>query len=91
MCGMPYIKKEARPQYDALIESLTNLLKRNETPAGDVNYVFSKIARRLFEANLRYDEANKLIGVLECVKLELYRRAIAPYEDEKIRENGDIL
>jgi hypothetical protein len=28
--------------------------------------------------------------VLESVKLEFYRRAVAAYEDNKIVENGDI-
>jgi hypothetical protein len=30
--------------------------------------------------------------VLECAKLELYRRIVAAYEDEKIAdpENGDV-
>jgi len=31
-----------------------------------------------------------MIGVLECVKQEFYRRKVAPYEDIKIIENGDI-
>jgi len=30
------------------------------------------------------------VGVLECAKLELYRRIAAPYEDEKIVETGDV-
>jgi len=29
-------------------------------------------------------------GVLECVKLELYRRVIAKYEIEKAQANGDV-
>ena len=29
-------------------------------------------------------------GVVECVKLEFYRRAVAAYEDEKCKENGDV-
>jgi hypothetical protein len=33
---------------------------------------------------------NEAIGVLECAKLELYRRVAAPYEDEKIAESGDV-
>jgi len=28
--------------------------------------------------------------VLSAVTHELYRRVIGPYEDEKIRENGDV-
>jgi len=31
-----------------------------------------------------------VIGVLESVKMELYRRKIADYEDEKCEENGDV-
>jgi hypothetical protein len=37
-----------------------------------------------------YDNFNEVIGVLECMKLELYRRMIAPYEDTKCKENGDV-
>ena len=32
----------------------------------------------------------EVLGVLECVKLELYRRVAAPYEDKKCQENGDV-
>lgn len=87
---MPYIKKAARVPYDPHIEALVSLLKSNNASAGDLNYIISRITKGLFEANLSYAEANKLIGVLECVKQELYRRAIAPYEDRKIQEHGDI-
>jgi hypothetical protein len=30
-----------------------------------------------------------VVGALECAKLELYRRLAAPYEDQKIKLNGD--
>ena len=29
-------------------------------------------------------------GALECAKLEFARRIVAPYEDAKIKENGDV-
>ncbi len=32
----------------------------------------------------------ELLGAVEGAKLELYRRLAAPYEDLKIRENGDV-
>jgi hypothetical protein len=54
----------------------------------------------------KYDWANDMIGLLDtagdgltnhtqrgilrCVQLELYRRLISSYEDDKITENGDI-
>ena len=40
--------------------------------------------------SVTYGAINEVIGVLECVKLEMYRRLAAPYEDEKIKENGDV-
>ena len=43
-----------------------------------------------FENLLKYSEINSVIGVLECAKMELYRRIAAPYEDKKCEENGDV-
>jgi hypothetical protein len=48
----------------------------------------TKILREIYP--LRYFHINKAVGVLECVKLEFYRRVAAPYEDEKIKESGDV-
>jgi len=31
-----------------------------------------------------------MLGSVEAAKLEIYRRLIAPYEDTKIKENGDV-
>jgi len=39
---------------------------------------------------LSYTQINAVIGVLECAKMELYRRIAAPYEDKKSRESGDV-
>jgi hypothetical protein len=37
-----------------------------------------------------YTRGNELIGVMECVKQEFYRRRLGIYEDLKLKENGDI-
>lgn len=37
-----------------------------------------------------YKIINEIIGVLECVKLEFYRRIAAPYENDKQQANGDV-
>jgi len=59
--------------------------------AGELNFVISTlIARWLQHVGLRYENLNAAIGVLECAKLELYRRIAAPYEDKKITANGDL-
>jgi hypothetical protein len=37
-----------------------------------------------------YANFNEIMGVLSCVAQEFYRRWAVPYEDQKIRENGDV-
>jgi hypothetical protein len=44
----------------------------------------------LDNVNKSYFSYNEVVGVLECVKLEMYRRLVAPYEDRKCKENGDV-
>ena len=55
---------------------------------GELNYVITKIMKEVYP--LRYYHINKAIGVLECIKQEFYRRVAAPYEDQKMKENGDV-
>jgi len=87
---MPYIRKEERPKFNPLIDELAKVLLTDEQAlAGNLNYVVSSLLRRLSK-NLRYVRINELMGVLECVKQEYYRRIAAVYEDEKIRTNGDV-
>lgn len=38
----------------------------------------------------RFFSVCEVMGALACCALEFYRRVIAPYEDEKIRSNGDV-
>lgn len=84
---MPYIKLVDRDRYDELIEALARQLINR--PCGDVNYVISSLLDKLIEP-VSYTGINDMIGVLECVKQEYYRRVAAPYEDKKIRQNGDV-
>jgi hypothetical protein len=61
-----------------------------ESP-GELNYIFTKILHSYINKNeLRYKTINEAIGVLECCKLELYRRIASPYEDSCIMKNGDV-
>lgn len=32
----------------------------------------------------------EILGALEAAKLELYRRRVAPYENQKCLDNGDV-
>jgi len=70
--------------------------------AGELNYVITERITAYLDrlpgrqraqqlhAFGRYADFNEVIGVLECCKLELYRRMVAPYEDLKCAENGDV-
>ena len=59
--------------------------------SGELNYIITKICLKYLEDNgLRYQTINDIMGSLEGAKAEFYRRVVAPYEDEKIKENGDV-
>jgi broad-specificity NMP kinase len=97
---MPYIKKEAREKFALTTkndlgdqihiadpEDMARLCKNS----GELNYLITSIIHEyLSMEHESYSAYNEVIGVLECAKLELYRRKVSPYEDEKIKENGDV-
>jgi hypothetical protein len=87
---LPYIKAQNRKKYEKILEELATILKSlpPEEVDGELNYVITKILKEVYP--LRYFHLNKAIGVLECAKLEYYRRVAAPYEDTKIQESGDV-
>jgi len=87
---LPYIKPKRREKYKEVLEELIGILKSLpvEEVDGELNYVVTKIIKEVYP--LRYFHLNKAIGVLECIKLEFYRRVAALYEDEKMRESGDV-
>lgn len=79
---MPYVKQTDRQRLDGGAEA--------DGP-GELNYVITKkIDSYLGRKGLSYANLNEIIGVLECAKLEIYRRIVAKYEDSKIAENGDV-
>ena len=79
---MPYVKKSDRIRLDD---------GENAQTAGELNYLITKTVDAYLNREPRnYARFNEVIGVLECAKLELYRRVIAEYEDTKIHKNGDV-
>ncbi|MFQ6610944.1 MAG: hypothetical protein ACE5D7_09140 [Fidelibacterota bacterium] len=60
--------------------------------AGELNYAVSRLIDQYLirKGKIRYQNLNEVIGVLECAKLELYRRIAAPYEELKLNEQGDV-
>ncbi len=87
---MPYIKPEGRSAIDELIQPLIDHLKNQplENQDGDLNYAITRIIHELYPE--KYFHYNRAIGVLSSVELELYRKKVAPYEDKKILENGEV-
>ena len=79
---MPYITQEQRERLDIPARQINN--------AGELNYCLTNIVLEFLGENPRYQNYNDVIGVLECMKQEIYRRKIVPYEDLKIKENGDV-
>lgn len=71
-----------------MVEAFVDRIDDNDVRDGCLNYTITELIDHLYECN--YKDLNAAIGVLECCKLELYRRVIAPYEDTKIVENGDV-
>lgn len=82
---MPYITQKARDRFDGIVEAFDR--DHADTP-GELNYIITQLL--LTKKPCSYSAFNELIGVLECVKLELYRRMAAPLEDRKCQENGDV-
>jgi hypothetical protein len=80
---MPYIIPSRRPQLTP------DLAPQN---AGELNFCITSIVKDylISQSIVNYTTLNEVIGVLECAKLELYRRLAAPYEDSKKAQNGDV-
>lgn len=59
--------------------------------AGELNYQLTCIAHDYWhEHGPSYQAINDIVGALDGAKAEFQRRIVAPYEDEKIKQNGDI-
>ena len=72
-------------------------IAKGSTPqsAGELNdKITSVILEYLYEINCSspntYSDYNEIIGVLECCKLEIYRKRISKYEDMKCTQNGEV-
>ena len=79
---MPYIPKEDR-EYLAGSGVPTN--------AGHLNYRITLLIKEYVEHHgLNYQTCNDIMGALTGAQQEFYRRTVAPYEDEKIKSNGDV-
>ncbi len=84
---MPYIPQEQRKPGSSEDRWPIPVLDTS----GKLNYSITMLCeeyRRIHGD--RYCTWNTIIGALECAKLEYARRVVAPYEDRKCDENGDV-
>lgn len=89
---MPYIVPNHRININEEIDKIiTTILAEipTEKRVGAANYTITRILLGILKPQ-NYSEMNATIGVLECAKLEMYRRLVGPYEDKAIEKNGDL-
>lgn len=85
---MPYIKQERR---DAMANTL------EATPdcphnAGELNYAITVLLLQYWRqpGPANYQRINDIVGACGGALHEFQRRIVGKYEDQKIRENGDV-
>jgi hypothetical protein len=82
---VPYIKKEDRRRV------FGPGCEHGHATTGELNYAITEMCREYMMLHgLSYQTINDIVGALEGAKLEFSRRVAAPYEDKKIKENGDV-
>lgn len=81
---MPYIADYSR-------RSLLNTGQKARN-VGELTYQLTRMCTEYLQPHITIHFQNyaEVLGALEATKLELYRRMVAPYEDKKIEENGDV-
>ena len=81
---MPYIERRKRVQFDAALSGC------KPKDVGELTYCLYILCMDYLHSGYRYHDLAEVAGALTCTIQELYRRKIAPYENGKIEENGDV-
>lgn len=79
---MPYISQEARLA-----------IARGASPSnvGELTYMLTQTVIAYTQTKgTRFSTFADVLAALDATAREFYRRMVAPYEDEKIAENGDV-
>ena len=77
---MPYIDAASKIECE----------KNGPATAGQLNYKITMLLIEYFNTWGSYQSINDVLGALEGAKMEFYRRIAVPYEDKKIKQNGDV-
>ena len=82
---MPYIDQHRRAELNGIVADME---RRKVSPNGELNYILFKFCKRNVVPS--YNNFKNFIGELNECAAEIRRRFLAPYEDQKIIENGDV-
>lgn len=84
---MPYISSTQREWMDAKISELSDAIHTD----GELNYAVTRLALSLiYKQGLKYSVLSSVIGTLHLIPVEISRRVVAPYENLKMGEHGDV-
>ena len=91
---MPYIKQDERVKIDVCVDALAEALRAtgDDGIEGSTNYAITTLLCKAMrpQGGWKYKWLNRVVGTLECIKLEFYRRGASVYEDGCIERNGDV-
>ena len=77
---MPYIKEENR-----------KIAKKHPRNAGELNYAITSLILMYWATQGgNYQSINDISGACTEALAEFRRRVVGKYEDQKIKENGDV-
>ncbi len=79
---MPYLEPKDK---DRLLDHMY------PTNGGELVYLLTVMALRFWtKSTRRFEAICTVIGALVCTAFEFYRRVAVPYENRKIKSNGDV-
>jgi len=92
---MPYVAEKWKYKYQKCIENLSSRLIEDTFGGrennGVVVYAIYLMLKRIYSRGVSdFEVKSNALKVLESAKLEYYRRVLVPYEEEKIKINGDV-
>lgn len=91
---MPYINKSQRQELEKMVDEASAKIKELHASTGNsrgalMNFFVSELMRSVW-SDPRYADMAEARSALQEAHDEYGRRVIAPYEDLKIKQEGDI-
>lgn len=85
---MPYLPEQHKRYYKDLLDQIH---LHAITEPGELNYLITELClQAMKDKTVNYTLLNGIVGALDCAKEEFRRRVLNPYEQEKIKSNGDV-